>query len=929
MTFLGIPGIKVLQLFRFKRLISQRTGAGVVLDGSSPVQSIYKIYFRAGKILGNSKVKTVDYLKDGGNWRCIVHVTWPEHLTLEDVDSQKKAAHEKICRRLLQKLQLDRRVDQSDHPLINVQGNEPAIERNKQLVVIHMSKDGMNAIKQLWKKYNSEVKSIFEDAEKIDLIFDVREMEMFDRNVLGINKRRGWPAILDDSTLPIDNYREKIIATIKENRIVLIKGDTGCGKSVQVPQMILDDIIQNDDGSRSCNVLLVQPRRITTESLAVRIADRRQEFVGNTVGYQVRMKSVLPKYASSILCLTQGILIKRIMSDRALTGITHIIFDEVHERSQELDLLLLLIKDVMRLNENLRVILMSATINTDIFARYFPSLQLISILGRSFDVKVVYDNPIYKNLDRPAIKYNDLAEIIRKICAKEEPGTVLCFLPRIIDISTMKSILEEEETDDNKTLEINVCHSKVPYQVQHRVFVPAPAGIRKVVLCTNICEVGITVPDVTVVIDTGVENILTFNKRTGYNSYRLSYISKAAAEQRKGRAGRMSDGTCYRLYTEEMYRQFDDYKVCGVNTEPMENLILYIKALYPETSVDEIASQLIQPPSQLSVKMFVNKLKQANILDENEDLTLLGKRINPVPANIEFVQLLLYAAFYRCLNPFLVMVPMNSESMGILYHDDNGNRNRLYREIKSKYNDFSDHIAAYKIYDDWEQHGDNMPSDVKSSFNIQAANLIKGLKQYYENWLTNINMIEYDDIGGKYDETMDEQLISGILCANFPFILKDEPRQMKNKVIRSIRDQYGQKISINSKSVNSKSKSNINSNETFIYVTAMEFVNEQNFALVHDITKIHPLTVALFYAGDLKIEEDDSVIAILPDTRCCIRIHSDKESVETILQLREMMNRSFRYFLRVGKNTADLDDFFEQLRNTVISVLPKQIDETT
>lgn len=116
--------------------------------------------------------------------------------------------------------------------------------------------------------------------------------------------------------------------------------------------------------------------------------------------------------------------------------------------------------------------------------------------------------PIYKNLDRPAIKYNDLAEIIRKICAKEEPGTVLCFLPRIIDISTMKSILEEE-TDDNKTLEINVCHSKVPYQVQHRVFVPAPAGIRKVVLCTNICEVGITVPDVTVVIDTGVENILT------------------------------------------------------------------------------------------------------------------------------------------------------------------------------------------------------------------------------------------------------------------------------------------------------------------------------------------------------------------------------------------------------------------------------------
>lgn len=670
--------------------------------------------------------------------------------------------------------------------------------------------------------------------------------------------------------LPIFDYRQKIVDTINSNQVVVISGDTGSGKTTQVPQYILEN---HAAMGNECRIICTQPRRLAAVSIADRVALERGEPLGQTIGYQIRLESRISQ-SSNLIYTTSGFLLRCLIggAQRELfTGLTHIILDEVHERDKYTDFLLIAIKSALVINPMLKVILMSATIDSDVFTAYFKGCPLVDIPGRMFPVKlytledtlslvgykqmkfshfedmmkppdvptvavnvnnqqpeVVHDldkdtqdfvnevldecfrseqedsfsqffylvsgesvpvdvkhsethmtalmiaaskgftsvvqtllglgaNPgivgacdltahqwatrmnkhdcaaYLESITKPAapapyqapikqaserllldyqsrlgdqeIDHDLLMLVVKHIHRKMPMGSVLIFLPgydSIIELNeNITNAVHSKQLDSNVL--ILMLHSSMQPQDQKQVFAPAPYGIRKIILSTNISETSLTIDDVVYVVDTGKVKQMTYDSLTGATSLTATWISQACAKQRMGRAGRVCPGVCFRIYSVMRFDSMETFTLPEILRIPLTEIALSAKILAAHSSIADFLAQAIHPPPSSSVAQSVRLLKRIGALDEQENVTELGTLLVDLPVDVQLGKALLYAVLLKCLDPVLTIVSALSVKDPFVLPGLDTESTARHTRNNFSCESFSDHMILLRVFQLWNE----------------------------------------------------------------------------------------------------------------------------------------------------------------------------------------------------------------------------------
>ncbi|GFR29669.1 ATP-dependent RNA helicase DHX30 [Trichonephila clavata] len=553
------------------------------------------------------------------------------------------------------------------------------------------------------------------------------------------------------SNLPIADKRTDILRMIEENQVVVLSGETGCGKTTQVPQYILDHYIGKSKGA-TCNIVVTQPRRISAITVAERVAHERNEQVGETVGYHVRLNKNMPKQKGAILYCSTGMLLRKLCSNPNLEGVSHVIVDEVHERNIQIDFLLILLKRLLESNKQIKIIIMSASFNTSIFSHYFNNCPVLHVPGKIYPVKEFFLEDLPRTIrgtienikNRPVLNVDLIAKVINYVHTSQKSGAILCFLPGWHDIMSVKSKLLEICKDP---LEMKLCcaHSRLPHEEQKVIFDHVPNGIRKIILATNIAETSITIDDVVYVVNSGLHKGTSFDGELGIASLGTHWITKANVRQRRGRAGRVQNGVCYNLFTRKNHLDMDDYPVPELLRMPLESVILDCKLYHPHSKAEDFLSTAIQPPSQTSLHAGVNELQMSGVLDENENLTELGKVIVNFPTHPRLSIALVYASFLGCLDPILTVCSILT--LGKEPFINTLEEKSTVKFIKQQYDNylFSDHLALSKIFDAWLKLKESSETEEFVNKNLlDESNLyyIKELKALFAESLFSAGIID-------------------------------------------------------------------------------------------------------------------------------------------------------------------------------------------
>jgi len=511
--------------------------------------------------------------------------------------------------------------------------------------------------------------------------------------------------------LPIDSVKDKLIAAVKTHKTTIVVGETGSGKSTRLPSYL--EIALNDGDDRKLKkVVCTQPRRVAAITIAERVANERRCNVGGDVGYTVRFDDKSGPY-TSVKYVTDGILLRESMNDPTLSNYDVVILDEAHERSLQTDVVMGILKQLQSKRNDLRVVVMSATIEVESFLSYFEDVTTVHVPGRMYPVDVLYTRE----------REEDYKEATKLTCLhiheNEEPGGVLVFLPGQEDIEDLQQLLEDELRDvvpkvrpDGHLLDPNMedfiifpLFAKMPPDEQRAAFQPAPAGVRKFILSTNMAETSLTISGIKYVVDPGFQKMKTISSHTGTEILKQTAISQSQAKQRAGRAGRESAGKCFRLYTEITYES-----LAVQSTPEIERVHLgqvYLQLLFqkvPNPSKFPFLSKPTQDVSRLALEQLV-KLKAITTGAKREIvLTAHGRNMAQLPLSPIFANLLLKSVEFYCVDEMLTAVSMLSTDNSIFvqpYTEEKKNaRNRAMRNFNSPEGDF---LTLVSIYREWEK----------------------------------------------------------------------------------------------------------------------------------------------------------------------------------------------------------------------------------
>ena len=490
-------------------------------------------------------------------------------------------------------------------------------------------------------------------------------------------------------TLPAWTLRDSIVNMVNHHQVTIISGETGSGKSTQSVQFILDDMIQRKLGS-AANIICTQPRRISALGLADRVSDERCSIVGEEIGYAIRGESKQKPGITKITFVTTGVLLRRLQTSggstddvvAALADVSHVVVDEVHERSLDTDFLLVLLRDVLSKRKDLKVILMSATLDAGVFESYFngmSSVGKIEIQGRTFPVDDYYLDDVIRmtgsnsgsrngNLDEEEdagfepsiasaiqnigmrINYNLIADAVRAIDAElgSVKGGILIFLPGIMEINRTLDAIRSIPNIHALPL-----HASLMSTEQRRVFPPAPAGQRKVIAATNVAETSITIEDIVAVIDTGKVKETSFDPQNNMVRLEEVWASRAACKQRRGRAGRVRAGKCYKLYTRNAEAKMAERPEPEIRRVPLEQLCLSVRAM-GIMNVPSFLASALTPPESMAVGNAIDLLGRMGALD-GDILTALGQHLAMIPADLRCGKLMVYGATFGCLEASLTI----------------------------------------------------------------------------------------------------------------------------------------------------------------------------------------------------------------------------------------------------------------------------------
>ena len=523
-------------------------------------------------------------------------------------------------------------------------------------------------------------------------------------------------------TLPVASFSGEILGVLNQYGFCVVCGETGCGKSTQIPQFVLENEIAADRAGY-CSIICTQPRRISAIGLAERVAFERGEKVGDVIGYSVRLDSKTSARTRITYC-TIGILLRRLISDPKLEGITHVIVDEVHERSLDSDMLLLLLKSVIKRRKDLQVLFMSATANAELFASYFSRGHkrdedvIVSVPGKMFPVQQYFLEDACKQLgwqpperaskkgksNEHEIDYKLIENLVAMILEgpkNSRHNAILVFLPGMGEIMRAKNQLRNSHRINPQDLFIVPLHSTLTPSEQSMVYRHAPKGTTKVILSTNIAETSITVDDVTFIIDAGRVKELMYDTEKGIAMLKETFISRASAKQRMGRAGRVAPGVCWHLFSSGKFEHMAKFQSPEILRVPLEMLCLKVKACI-KSSLKESLENMITPPEVAAVDGAINKLMQVQAMDENEDLTPLGLLLSEMPVDACVGKLLIYGVMMRCIDPIMtIAAAVSSKTPFLSPQEEREEANRAHSRFSSK-SFKSDHLMIVTVFNKWQ-----------------------------------------------------------------------------------------------------------------------------------------------------------------------------------------------------------------------------------
>ena len=479
---------------------------------------------------------------------------------------------------------------------------------------------------------------------------------------------------------------------LRENEAVVLAGETGSGKTTQLPQLLLSCVDR---------IAVTQPRRVAAISIAKRVALELGVNVGGLVGYCVRFEEQTSA-ATRLRYMTDGMLLREAMIDPLLRRYDAVVLDEAHERSICTDVLFGIVKKAQEERRDsaapLKVLVMSATLDVDTFLAFFEEAVAVHVEGREFPVKMLYSA-------EPQVDYLDAAVVaVLQIAVKQrrKSGDVLVFLTGQEEIESCAELLEEKArllSDGCRKLVICPMFAALPAKEQLKVFAPTPEGCRKVILATNIAETSITVSGIRFVVDTGMVKAKQFNPKTGLQLLQVVPVSQAQAWQRSGRAGREGPGTCYRLFTEKSFSRLEERTLPEIRRVELSEVVLQIMAL----GVQSIQSfGFLEKPSAQALRSAHVKLYALGAIDlSTKRLSALGRRMASLPLQPAHAKFLLDSFEFGCTEEAVTISAMlNVESP--LFTPRRA-RDKALQAHKRFASDQGDHIMLLNIYNAYEE----------------------------------------------------------------------------------------------------------------------------------------------------------------------------------------------------------------------------------
>lgn len=504
--------------------------------------------------------------------------------------------------------------------------------------------------------------------------------------------------------LPVFSYKSQIINVFENHQVTIICADTGAGKSTQIPAYILEHRLSS---GQDYNVIVTQPRRISAISLARRVSTELGEdkdalgTFRSVVGYAIRLETKTSP-ETRLTFATTGVLLRMLQGSRDLEDFNCLVIDEVHERTMDVDLLLIAIKQLRLRRTDLKIILMSATVNATKFSSYFDGAPVLDIPGRTFPVDVRFlEDAIEETLDTStingdvgrmdqsplestdsddmesshdlvmglenyssatrhileqynyrAIDYELIVNLASIIVTKPKfqvyDGAILIFMPGIVEIRRLHNMLLTTKIFSSKWM-IYMLHSSFSTQELEQAFLIPPPGYRKVVIATNIAETGITIPDVTTVIDTCREKVMRFDERRQLSRLTEGLIARASAQQRRGRAARVKEGLCFHLVSKHRFEtKMLEQAVPEMLRLSLQDPILRVK-VWDLGPIEDVLTSAIDPPSLKNIRRATSKLQDTGAIDNVERLTSLGIILAKLPLEVALGKMAVFGAIFQCL----------------------------------------------------------------------------------------------------------------------------------------------------------------------------------------------------------------------------------------------------------------------------------------
>lgn len=467
-----------------------------------------------------------------------------------------------------------------------------------------------------------------------------------------------WELYKKRTALPVWEYKEEFLDTLNKHQCLVLVGETGSGKTTQIPQWCLDWV---RGGPVKKGVACTQPRRVAAMSVAARVAEEMDVSLGQEVGYNIRFEDCTSS-KTILKYMTDGMLLREAMSDPLLESYGVVMLDEAHERTLATDILMGLLKEVSRQRTDLKIVVMSATLDAGKFQSYFDNAPLMSVPGRTHPVEIFYTPEPERDYLEAAIR-----TVVQIHMCEETEGDVLLFLTGQEEIDeACKRIGREVENLGPEVGELKCIplYSTLPPNQQQRIFEAAPAKRpngaigRKVVVSTNIAETSLTIDGVVFVIDPGFAKQKVYNPRIRVESLLVTAISKASSQQRAGRAGRTRPGKCFRLYTERAYKnEMQNNTYPEILRSNLSSVVLQLKKL----GIDDLVHfDFMDPPAPETLMRALELLNYLAALDDDGELTELGSMMAEFPLDPQLAKMAIASCDYNCSNEILSITAMLS-----------------------------------------------------------------------------------------------------------------------------------------------------------------------------------------------------------------------------------------------------------------------------